>query len=113
MENTEMTATELRSAIDEIFIKRGMAAAQSQYDRSVCIRAVATARDAFESVPVEGKGAEFGRAVASALTPLYENYNDPDGEFTSGRSLIGDVIHDINNLVGSRTNNGTLESDDE
>ena len=66
MENAKMTAGELRSAIDEIFVKRSLAAAQSQYDRSDCIRAIATARGAFESVRVEGKGAEFGRAVAFA-----------------------------------------------
>jgi hypothetical protein len=104
-----MTATELSTAIDEVFAKRGMAAAQSEYDRSVCVRAIATARGIFEDLPVEGNTADFGQAVISALSPIYENYNDPDGEYTSGKGTIGDVIHDIRALIFSHSNDKANE----
>ena len=100
MNNATTSTAQLRAAIEEIFVKRSRKAAQSEYDRSVCIRAVATARDVFDSVPVEGNAAQYGQAVVSALAPLYENYNDPDGEFTSGKGVIGDAYMDVMALVG-------------
>ena len=74
-------------------------AAESQYDRKVCVLAVGTARDVFMRVPIEGTATEHGQAVLKALEPLCDNYNDPDGEYTSGKGSIGDVFYDIMGVV--------------
>lgn len=93
------TAEEMHTAINRIFANRSIKAAESQYDRKVCIRAVGTARDAFIRVPIEGTATEYGQAVLMALEPLCDNYNDPDGEYTSGKGSIGDVFYDIMEVV--------------
>ena len=94
-----MTAEEMHAVIDRIFAKHSIKAAESQYDRKVCVLAVGTARDVFLRVPIEGTATEHGQAVLKALKPLYDNYNDADGEYTSGRGSIGDVFYDIMGVV--------------
>lgn len=97
------TAQMMHNAISKILNARSLKAAQSQYDRTVCISAVRAARDVFESVPIDGTAAEYGQAVAAALGELQDTYNDPDGEYTSGKGPIGDVYHDVSSLLDSRT----------
>ena len=89
----------MHAAIRGIFDERAIGAQHSQYDWKVCVRAVAAARDVFECVPIEGTAAKYGQAVTSALEPVYDNYYDSDGEYTSGRSSIGDVYFDISSLL--------------
>lgn len=96
---SSVTPNDLRTAIREIFSTRALAAQQSEYDRTVCIRAVATAREVFEQVPVKRDVQAYGRAVLAALGSLYESYSDPDGEFTNGRASIGDAYSDVYALV--------------
>ena len=95
------TAAQMHAVITELISSRNIIAKQSEYDWKVCVRAVGVARDVFDSVPVEGNANEYGQAVLVALEPVYESYNDPDGEFTSGKSSIGDVYFDISNLLKS------------
>ena len=97
------SAREMREAISKILETRSLKAAQSEYDRSVCIRAVAAARDAFESVPVKGSATDYGQAIVAILGELQETYNDPDGEYTSGKAPIGDVCNDVSSLVEGQT----------
>ena len=94
------TDKEMRVVIDRIFETRSIKAAESEYDRGVCIRAVGTARDVFVRVPIEGTATEYGQSVLNALKPVFDGYNDPDGEYTSGKSSIGDVFYDIMSVVG-------------
>ena len=93
------TAEEMHAVITRIFAKRSIKAAESQYDRKVCVRAVGTARDVFMRVSVEGTATEYGQSVLRALEPLCDNYNDPDGEYTSGKGSIGDVFYDIMGVI--------------
>jgi len=93
------TAEEMHAVINRIFAKRSIKAAESQYDRKVCVLAVGTARDVYMSVPIEGTATEYGHAVLKALEPLCDSYNDPDGEYTSGKGSIGDVFYDIMGVV--------------
>ena len=92
-------AARLSKEIETIFAERGLAAARSEYDRSVCVEAVRAARLVFESVPVVGDGPDYVRSVLAALAPLYETYHDPDGVYTSGRGVIGDVYGAIGLLL--------------
>ena len=93
------TAEEMHAVINRIFAKHSIKAAESQYDRKVCVLAVGTARDVFMRVPIEGTATEHGQAVLKALEPLSNNYNDPDGEYTSGKAPIGDVFCEIMGVI--------------
>ena len=65
----------------------------------ICVRAVGAARDIFMKLPVEGSAATYCAAVLAALEPVFENYNDRDGTYTSGKSSIGNVYADIMGLL--------------
>ena len=97
------TSQQMHAAIKAIIEKRSVEVSQSQYDMKVCVGAVGAARDIFESVPVEGTAAVYGQAVAAALSKLRDTYNDPDGEFTSGKAPIGDVYYDVSRLLDDQT----------
>jgi len=94
-----MTAEEMQSAISDIVDKRSAAASQSQYDRMVCVGAVSEARRVFGEVPVQGTADQYGGAVLSAIGKAQKDYYDPDGEYTSGKSSIGDIYLDISLLL--------------
>ena len=97
------TAQQMRAAIMAIMKKRSIEASQSQYDMKVCVRAVGVASDVFERVPVEGAAIEYGQAVVAVLSQLQDNYNDSNGEYTSGKAPIGDVYFDVSSLVDAQT----------
>lgn len=93
------TAKQMHAAIGHVFEARAIAAQQSQYDRRVCVRAVGAARDVFERVDIKGTSEAYGRTVLLALEPFYDDYNDSDGEYTSGKGSVGDVYYDICRLL--------------
>ncbi len=97
------TAEQMHADIRSIMHKRGVAASQSQYDKSVCISAVGAASATYERVPVTGTAAEYGQAVVAVLNELYNTYHDPEGEYTSGRAPIGDVYYDVSRIVDDLT----------
>ena len=89
----------MRAAIEKLFNTRSVEAAQSQYDAKVCVRAVGAARDVWDRVAIEGTAPQYGQRVLDALEPVYDDYNDPDGEYTSGKAAIGDVFYNIMGIV--------------
>ncbi len=89
------TAAQLRVAVDRVLSDRAIAAQNSAYDRSVCISAVGAARDVVQAVAVSGGAETYKRNLVAALSPVFETYSDPDGEYTSGRGVIGDILADI------------------
>ena len=93
------TAQVLHDLILETFAERSLKASQSQYDRGVNIRAVMTAREVFKAVPVHGTAAEYHRHILTEIAALKDHYNDPNGEYTSGKAPIGDVYMDIYSLM--------------
>jgi len=93
------TAAQVHAVIEEIFVERALGANNSEYDRAVCIRAVEAARNAYKSVPIRGSSIEYCRAVVAVLMSLRTGYNDADGQYTSGKGSIGDVLHDISSLL--------------
>lgn len=94
-----ITAEEMQSAIADIIDKRSAAASQSEYDRMVCVGAVSEARRVFDGIPVQGTADQYGEAVLSAIGKAQQDYYDPDGEYTSGKSSIGDIYLDISLLL--------------
>lgn len=101
------SAQDMQAAICTVIEMRALDAAQSAYDRSVCIAAVAAARACVERVSVEGSALDYGKAVLATLEPVYDTYHDPDGEFTSGKASIGDVYSHIARLVDAADSSGT------
>jgi hypothetical protein len=92
---TKSIPIETQTKIQKVLDAHALKAAASEYDRSVCIIAVAAARktvwDYFESTgPYVKEEMLFQR-----LLDLHASYYDPDGEYTSGKGIIGDLIADI------------------
>ena len=70
-------------------------AAASEYDRSVCISAVAAARSTISEY-IESTGPHINAEVLmQRLQQLHTGYHDPDGEYTSGKGVVGDLIADL------------------
>ena len=92
------TAEKARNVIKKIMAEQAIKEANSQYDKSVCITAVAAARDRFEDVEVSGSASEYVERVYAAISELQDNYNDSDGEYTNGKAPIGSVLDRISDL---------------
>ncbi len=86
------TAEDVRDAIKTIMGEQLLIESNSPYDRSVCVKAVATASDTFERISVTGSGREYMSRVYDALEKLQEIYADTDGEYTNGKAPIGGVL---------------------
>jgi|GEM_PF-1037315 len=97
------TSAQCKSAIMAIIEKRSLEASQSQYDKSVCIRAVAATRDVIESIPTDGTAIEYGQATIELLSNLYETYHDTDGEYTSGKAPIGNIYSGVLHILSDLT----------
>lgn len=67
----------------------------SQYDRDVCILAISAARNVVLAVSAELSAQAFKASVQEKLNELLGNYYDSDGEYTSGKSVIGSLLDDI------------------
>ena len=96
------SAEQMHAAIKKIIERRSIEASQSAYDHKVCILAVSAAADTIRRVPVAGTAIEYGQAVAALLSDLSNTYNDPDGEYTSGKGSIGDVHFDVLGLIDTQ-----------
>ena len=97
--NPLTTAKEMHAAILDIVEKRSIEAGQSQYDRKVCISAIAAARNVVMAVPIDGAAETYRRSVLTALEPVFDTYNHSDGQYTYGKSSIGNVFYDILGLA--------------
>lgn len=94
-----MCAGELRTQINAVVAKHAVAAQASQYDRTVAITAVATARGIIEEILSDESIQNYGEQVLSALKSLLQTYNDPDGQYTNGRGIIGSLLGDMEAVV--------------
>lgn len=82
--------------------KHALAAQSSQYDRSVAITAIARARAVVAEVIASSKGEDVGVEILDALIELHSDYNDPDGLYTNGKGVLGNLIGDIEIELKSR-----------
>lgn len=99
MINIPKTAEEMKSIIEAAFKNAREDAASSAYDRAVCIKAISTANDVFMAIPVAGSAEDYFQTVYQELTTLQKSYNDPDGEYTNGKAMIGSLLGEIYLLV--------------
>lgn len=85
----------MKNDLLEIVNAHAVKASNSQYDQGVCVLAISTARKTIMSIPTDLPPADYQEQVLQSLTALFETYHDPDGEYTSGKGVIGSLIDDI------------------
>ena len=95
----------MQAQILQVLSRHALKAQDSQYDRSVSITAIATARDHFNRVTVDGTADSYIQSVLADLLALQETYNDPEGQYTNGRGVLGSLIADISLLMGRLSQN--------
>lgn len=74
--------------------------AQNSYDRDTCLLAVLSAREAMMRIPDALHEDAYTQAVLASLDDLFNRFHDPDGEFTSGRGVIGALRDDMRAALG-------------
>ncbi|TIP06459.1 MAG: hypothetical protein E5X72_01710 [Mesorhizobium sp.] len=99
MSSEQSTAEKFREKILVIVADRRAAAASSPYDWKVCVGAIEAADREFRQIAVDGSAHEYGIAVISRLERFRDEYYDPDGEYTSGRSDIGSLIEKVRDAL--------------
>ncbi|MEP7173615.1 MAG: hypothetical protein ABI705_09035 [Aestuariivirga sp.] len=92
------TAESVRSAIIEIIRLRRIDA-DSDYDRKVVLRAIRSAEETFEAVPLKRTARMYCEAVVKKLTKLMDGYYDSDGEYSSGIADLGTIKNMVNDLL--------------
>ncbi|MCB1483072.1 MAG: hypothetical protein KDJ55_14200 [Rhodobiaceae bacterium] len=97
-----MPDTDIKRRILEIIGKHALAAQASSYDRHVAVTAVARARAVVESMPIDPDDAcDPASGILEALRALHATYNDPDGEYTNGKGVLGSLIDDVTHDLSS------------
>lgn len=85
----------MREKIQDVLNTHAQKAAASEYDRAVCISAIAATRNAICEF-LESAGPQIDAdMLMQKLQALHAGYHDPDGQYTSGKGVIGDLIADI------------------
>lgn len=85
----------IRKIINDIVNQHSLKAQRSSYDRDVGVLAILKARETLLSIPDDADVNEYSEMVRKKMEELFNNYYDPEGEFTSGRSFIGSLMNDI------------------
>lgn len=88
-----------REKVEELLNFHSAKAQNSGYDRDTCVLAVLTTREAMMRIPEALEGDAYTQAVFETLDDLFNRYHDPDGEFTSGRGVIGALRDDIRSAL--------------
>jgi hypothetical protein len=84
-----------KEVVSALLEKHAQKARGSEYDRSVAITAISTAREVIAAVPDDGTDKEFAALLLSRLQDLAAHYHDPDGVYTSGKGVLGALVDDI------------------
>ena len=73
-------------------------ASKSEYDRSVSISAVSKVRELVLNL-VEDSEEMDKKTLIETIELMKVNYNDPDGKYTNGKSIIGSLLDDLRFLA--------------
>lgn len=84
-----------REVILALLDRHALRAAESAYDRGVCVLAVSRARECILSIGGEVPAEEFREVARQRLARLIEGYGDEDGVYTSGRSVLVPILDDL------------------
>ncbi|MGI9521955.1 MAG: hypothetical protein ACR2PG_09940, partial [Hyphomicrobiaceae bacterium] len=84
-----------RGVVSALLEKHAQKARESDYDRSVAIAAISTARKVIAALPDDGTDKECAALSLSRLQDRAAHYHDPDGVYTSGKGVRGDWGGDV------------------
>ncbi len=84
-----------REVVSGLLEKHAQKARESEYDRSVAITAISTAREVIAAVSDDGTDKEYAASLLSRLQDLAAHYHDPDGVYTSGKGVLGALVDDL------------------
>lgn len=85
----------MQDTVQKIIEKHAIKAQQSEYDRSVCILAISKARKLIQSIPIDTSIEQYHSQVIKQLSDFQQNYHDSDGQYTSGKGVLGDLLGDL------------------
>ena len=86
--------------VQELIDYHAIKAQQSAYDRDTCILAILKVRETLMTIPNDLDESTYTELVLQKLAELLSTYYDPDGMYTSGRSVIGSLRDDIHAAIG-------------
>ncbi len=75
--------------------KHAKKASKCEYDREVAIKAISAARKAVLTIPDDLPPNLIRSHALAALAELMANYHDPDGQYTSGKGVIGSLYDEV------------------
>jgi len=87
--------TDQQTIVSQLIAEHAQKASLSQYDRAVAITAISAARQVVLAIPSNLPAEEYQARVLAELGQLMERYHDPDGEYTSGKGVIGSLVNDL------------------
>ena len=88
-----------RKRVDKILDPHSLKAQKSSCDRDTNVMAVLTARERLMRMSGDVCGEEYLQDVLRTLDEFSTSYNDPDGEFTCGRSMVVGLRDDVRLLL--------------
>ena len=98
-----MQDNETRKRVMATIADHATKAQASEYDRSVAISAIASARRTVENLQLEPSGSEnHGQRILDALNDLRAGYNDPVGKYTNGKGVLGSLIDDVYQMLSKQ-----------
>ena len=87
---------EVKETVKSIIDEHAVKVQANQYDRHIAVSAVASARKRVDELQLETVPADKqARTVIDALIQLRLEYSDPDGEYTNGKAILGNLIDDV------------------
>ena len=81
--------------ISKLIDKHAQKARESDYDRTVSIAAISASREVILAIPTHLSADAYTAQLLVDLRALHEHYNDPDGEYTNGKGVIGALLDDL------------------
>jgi hypothetical protein len=84
-----------KKIVQAVIERHAQKARESEYDRTVAIAAISASREVVSAVPGDLQGRDYAARILSQLHQLAASYYDPDGEYTSGKGVIGALLSDL------------------
>ena len=94
-ERSALDMTNQQKIVCELINKHAQKARESEYDRTVAISAISASREVIRAVPSDLNREEYAASLLAEIQKLLAGYHDPDGEYTSGKGVIGALLDDL------------------
>ena len=84
-----------KKQLEELLNRHALKAQSSSYDRGVCVLAVSTVRERLLTLTEDLQGCIDLEDAISQIAELAQQYSDPDGQYTSGKSVVIGLLDDL------------------